>query len=1103
MFPGVDMNVFNQPPGPTSWEPSSQNSFMGIPSAMNDFTSPKATPLKSKPITRRPQNPSSRTRKNRMRLMSQRSSSPTQNKHAQAVPSQALHASSSNTSSQVDLTPVPKVDLHEAIALLEASFQEFSLFSQLKGADLINQMKQLVLEEQKYGKRSQSGSSRVNATSTAPSTQDTVSNSEMVDSECRSDNTSVSSTPRQPLKDNEDTEDAMSIGETRTEVKHKPCEHCGVKALLQCTWKNCGYSTHSFADYKRHESGEKHWPQERFMCLECIDHSTPALEDGQPCNFCRIPFSAVRDNIPVNYFQSRLQCQSAKKEITTFIRKDHLINHLREHHNMANMNMTIDTWKYDIDSNWPRHCGFCGINFSSWNARMNHLKDHFVKYFEDGENVPKYRFPFPKSKSMDFRPSGPTLPKDDDDDDQDDNFGGNGGSWAKTAGKQNAQHATRTRDNSSGGSRPQKPSTHTRYRKAHTSENHSSAQDVDTDSIENKETSITLQRYLNDTDEPIAALLNLGKSATSKILPASVEKEAVICSEMPISLSDLRASHAERSRDEHELRKHADKAHRARVKLEPDVSLHEVQQFGVELILNLGDAVPPQELDAEPHCYELPASETFATELDQSHHRIFVSKHVGFGESEDCSRDLPSIMIPSSSTSKDIESPQEDIISEQIRPYVCVFNFAGCTSTFTSKNEWKRHVKSQHLNSQNNVAKPTDDYGINSSNADHNPSYLHPGLTHFASPGSLSATTKYSPAPFSIEASPLSSFNSPITEWDSDQLLSSPPFLSLPINALQSHDIMEYQHEQQNYFVCASMDEVQTLGDPLILHPQPALRLTTECHDEASICPPLIDCGSSLSFISRSPRPTKYGSQSPYLQTPYAYQLSRRPAVESQASSESGKTSDEYDIDYASPISGLPSSSCVQDHDIIPLQLTYFYGPFTGSAVTSVGKPGVQSQEMKKRRRRESHNVVERQRRDNIDERIRDLGRLVPAKRLEDEKIRKQVIASTTPSRRNHSWSSTTRRNYYDELCASQDQGAYLRETNALYSIGQSSAAAVPPDDAKANDRPTPSSLGWAPKHALLDRYHFVVNETPYLELLAGFETSSETPSKVYLDPQK
>jgi hypothetical protein len=30
--------------------------------------------------------------------------------------------------------------------------------------------------------------------------------------------------------------------------------------------------------------------------------------------------------------------------------------------------------------------------------------------------------------------------------------------------------------------------------------------------------------------------------------------------------------------------------------------------------------------------------------------------------------------------------------------FVCVFSFAGCQSRFTSKNEWKHHVSSQHLN---------------------------------------------------------------------------------------------------------------------------------------------------------------------------------------------------------------------------------------------------------------------------------------------------------------------------------------------------------------------------------------------------------------------
>ncbi|EEY19013.1 conserved hypothetical protein [Verticillium alfalfae VaMs.102] len=50
---------------------------------------------------------------------------------------------------------------------------------------------------------------------------------------------------------------------------------------------------------------------------------------------------------------------------------------------------------------------------------------------------------------------------------------------------------------------------------------------------------------------------------------------------------------------------------------------------------------------------------------------------------------------------------------------------------------------------------------------------------------------------------------------------------------------------------------------------------------------------------------------------------------------------------------------------------------------------------MKRKRRRESHNLVERRRRDNINERIQDLSRLVPSHRLEDEKIRKMIQNGT------------------------------------------------------------------------------------------------------------
>lgn len=46
---------------------------------------------------------------------------------------------------------------------------------------------------------------------------------------------------------------------------------------------------------------------------------------------------------------------------------------------------------------------------------------------------------------------------------------------------------------------------------------------------------------------------------------------------------------------------------------------------------------------------------------------------------------------------KDAFSLETHIKKQHTRPFVCVFHFAGCQSTFASKNEWKRHVMTQHL----------------------------------------------------------------------------------------------------------------------------------------------------------------------------------------------------------------------------------------------------------------------------------------------------------------------------------------------------------------------------------------------------------------------
>jgi len=46
---------------------------------------------------------------------------------------------------------------------------------------------------------------------------------------------------------------------------------------------------------------------------------------------------------------------------------------------------------------------------------------------------------------------------------------------------------------------------------------------------------------------------------------------------------------------------------------------------------------------------------------------------------------------------KDDEALAAHRRKQHVRPFHCVFHFAGCDSTFASKNEWKRHVMSQHI----------------------------------------------------------------------------------------------------------------------------------------------------------------------------------------------------------------------------------------------------------------------------------------------------------------------------------------------------------------------------------------------------------------------
>jgi hypothetical protein len=293
------------------------------------------------------------------------------------------------------------------VALLEEAVQQFSTFSKRKAASLISQFKQLIEDEKLYG-IPYDDSSDIILTSTSSSSQDCRSISEASDSDHGTDDTSLSSAPSQPKQ--ELRHDMMM------DVKrpHTPSIQKGSKSTYYCTRNTCSYSVQSFTDWKRHEEGERHWPQERFMCLQC---PTPVSDvNGNPsCQFCRVPCSQFAGTVEAHY----LQCVSAQAEGKTFNRKDHLAEHLQNDHSISKNNASplAATWKYSINSNWPRQCGFCGQRFQDWDQRMKHI----AKHYREGSHISTWKLPFPRPR--DSRPKGPEFHRrDDGSDGDDDNF---------------------------------------------------------------------------------------------------------------------------------------------------------------------------------------------------------------------------------------------------------------------------------------------------------------------------------------------------------------------------------------------------------------------------------------------------------------------------------------------------------------------------------------------------------------------------------------------------------------------------------------------------------------------------------------------------------
>lgn len=174
-----------------------------------------------------------------------------------------------------------------------------------------------------------------------------------------------------------------------------------VSRIYQCTYRACTSSFATKTDWKRHEESEKHWLQQKYMCLEC-DTSAVNYAGMMECLYCSGSAEDLGD-IQIH----NLQCDPARKLGRTFTRKDHFRDHLRDDHGIS-LDSTTSTWVYSIESRWPRQCGFCGYIVDTWAQRANHIEDHFKK----GYRVSSWKLPFPRIR--DPKGKGPRIDSDDD-----------------------------------------------------------------------------------------------------------------------------------------------------------------------------------------------------------------------------------------------------------------------------------------------------------------------------------------------------------------------------------------------------------------------------------------------------------------------------------------------------------------------------------------------------------------------------------------------------------------------------------------------------------------------------------------------------------------
>lgn len=142
----------------------------------------------------------------------------------------------------------------------------------------------------------------------------------------------------------------------------------GKSRIFCCTF--CCDRFGSKFEWVRHEKS-LHLNLEMWYCAPFGPSVFSSITGKEHCAFCNT-LEPSQEHLSSHNYEA---CQNLSKELRSFRRKDHLVQHLRRVHKVQELPL-LDDCKIEVKSITSR-CGFCDITLDNWDDRVSHLAKHF------------------------------------------------------------------------------------------------------------------------------------------------------------------------------------------------------------------------------------------------------------------------------------------------------------------------------------------------------------------------------------------------------------------------------------------------------------------------------------------------------------------------------------------------------------------------------------------------------------------------------------------------------------------------------------------------------------------------------------------------------